>query len=174
MKKILLFIFAIGALMFSSCSKETFEETGKPYVSVSGNWEMHVTGSKGQDSIIKRPNRIIHMTWSDMIYDSTLNQTVISSQVTIGNGAWNLVSYIDGDRPGTYTMQDSSRATYTYTTKPSSSDSLKVIDYKLTGKIIWEKGSNKRFGNLSIDAVAATEDGKEVYFVGTAESALAR
>lgn len=173
MKKILLLISTIGALLLGACSEEEIGGSqNHDYVSISGNWEMHVTGSKGQDSVIKHPNRLIQLTWSDMTFDTTLNLTVINSQATIGNGVWRLQSYIDGNVPGNYTMKDGSTATYTYTTQPSATDSLNTITYKLTGDIVWEKMAELRYGKLRYTAVATGEDGKTVNFSGTAKSAL--
>lgn len=175
MKKILLFITTIGALLLGACSEDNVDVNKIDYVTISGNWEMHVTASNGySDSIIKHPNRLVQMTWSDMVFDAEKQQTVINSQITVGNGVWRLKSYIAGNQPGTYAMLDSSSATYTYTTKPSATDSLTILNYKLTGDIVWEPTTTINHGKLTYNAVATSEDGKEVKFVGIATSTLAQ
>ncbi|MCQ2206873.1 MAG: hypothetical protein MJZ02_01485 [Paludibacteraceae bacterium] len=173
MKKILPFIFAISAILFSSCSKDTDSTYSYTYVTVGGTWQMHVTAHDGvSDSVIYSPQRMVNMTWSDMTYDSIKNQTTIHSQVTIGNGVWRLFSVISGEGVGSHAMLDSSYATYTFTTKPNSHDSLTVVKYALTGTVNWVN-STQRYGNLSIDAKATNIAGETVSFSGIVKSALA-
>lgn len=171
MKKIFLFISTVAAMLVSSCAEEQNTDYNRTYVTVSGDWDLHVTAWDGfTDSVIRHPNRAVTMTWSDMVYDSVLKQTVINSQVTIGNGVWRLKSYVSGTTPGKYSMMDSSSATYTYTTKPGMDDSLTIINYKLTGSLNWLLGTDITLSDLEIDAMATSEDGKKVKFVGTVES----
>lgn len=173
MKKILLFISAISAILFSACSEDGESTYTNTYVTVSGAWQMHVTAHDGvSDSIIYSPQRMVNMTWSDMTYDTLSKITTINSQVTIGNGVWRLTSLVSGEGTGNYAMLDSSYATYTYTTKPNSHDSLTIVKYALKGTINWVNSSD-RYGNLSIDATAINEAGEIVKFVGIVKSALA-
>ena len=173
MKKILLLISAISAILLSSCSDDGDSTYSYTFVTVGGQWQMHVTAHDGvSDSIIYSPQRMVNMTWSDMTYDSITKVTTINSQVTIGNGVWRLTSLISGDGVGNYTMLDSSYATYTYTTKPNSHDSLTIINYALTGTIGWVN-SNNRYGDLNLDATAINAAGEAVKFSGIVKSALA-
>lgn len=172
MKKIILFIFAISAILFSSCSEDVDTTYSYSYVTLNGTWQMHVTAHDGvSDSVIYSPQRMLNMTWSDMTYDSISNVTTINSQVTVGNGVWRLTSYINGNGTGNYAMLDSSRATYTFTTKPNSRDSLTIIDYALRGNIGWVN-SAMRYGNLNLDATATNILGESVKFSGIVKSAL--
>ena len=98
MKKILLLISAISAILLSSCSDDGDSTYSYTFVTVGGQWQMHVTAHDGvSDSIIYSPQRMVNMTWSDMTYDSITKVTTINSQVTIGNGVWRLTSLISGD-----------------------------------------------------------------------------
>lgn len=174
MKKILLFISAISAILMSSCSEDGESTYSYTYVTVSGAWQMHVTAHDGvSDSIIYSPQRMVNMTWSDMTYDSLTNVTTINSQVTIGNGVWRLTSLINGNGTGNYAMIDSSYATYTYTTKPNSHDSLNIVNYALGGTIGWVNSSD-RYGNLNLEATAVNAAGEVVKFSGIVKSALAQ
>ncbi len=179
MKKTLLFLFGIGALLFSSCSSDDDDKsTDYSYVTISGEWTEHLTSElTGQDSVVVNPKRMIKLTWSDMNWDSTQNMVSINSQVTIGNGVWRLYSYINGKTEGTYTMSDSSYATYTYTIVPN--DTLYTIKYKQKGTLVWEKGDTK-YGKVTLDAKLyevlsdSTLSDKPVSFSGPAYSALER
>ena len=176
MKKILLLLASLGAaLCVSSCGSDDNEGNSGEYVTVSGNWEIHLTASDGvSDSVVRHPNRLLRMTWSDVTLDSTRNLTVVNSQIAIGNGAWRFKSYINGNVPGTYNIIDSiSLASYTFTTKPGSNDSLTVIDYNLSGTLTWavpEVGMSNDYAPMTISAKAVNENGA-VNFNGKMESA---
>ena len=156
MKKTFLFLFAIGALILSACSDDDKKDQDYTYMTISGNWDLHRTSSTGTDSVVSDPVRMIQMTWSDMEYNDTIKQEVISSQVTIGNGTFYLYSYINGSTPGDYTMTDKSYALYKYNTLDN--DSVKFVRYSLSGTLNWEtKSAHSAIITLDAKALELTD-----------------
>ena len=177
MKKTILFIFAVIAVVCSSCDDGDSEYENYKYVSMSGQWTLHLTGTWYQDSTVKNPNRNVQMVWTDMTYIDSLVQTRISSQVTIGNGVWRFYSYVAGRTAGTYYLCDSSYATYTYFTNPMYDDSCTTIKYKLTGMAVWEANitngvADTKEATVTFDIAATNDAGETVKVKGPVPAAL--